>query len=63
MFDEHTWGYMLPTAPQHQQIFNLKASWLKNAYEDTQGILKIAQDSLLNKISPPGLSLIVFNSL
>ena len=63
LFDEHTWGYMLNTAPQHKQIFNIKSSWLKNAHSQTFELQKSSFVELAKKIGGPEPGIIVFNPL
>jgi len=63
LFDEHTWGYLLNTSPQHKQIFNVKSAWLNDAHSKTHETLNTAQNFLIGKIASKDPSIIVFNPL
>jgi len=63
MFDEHTWGYFLTTAPQHKEIFKLKHSWLEQALEASRKLEDDVLKTLAREIAGPGPSLVVMNPL
>ena len=63
MFDEHTWGYMLNTAPQHKQIFDIKSGWLEHAFTQTGDLQESTLAGLAKRIGGSGNTIIVFNPL
>ncbi len=63
LFDEHTWGYLLNTAPQHQEIFGIKSGWLSKSGEEADKLLKDAFSVLARQIAGPEPTVIVFNPL
>jgi len=63
MFDEHTWGYFLTSAPQHQKIFQEKAQWLQTAYPFAAEQTGTALLHLAEQIAAKEPAIIVFNPL
>ena len=63
MFDEHTFGYMLPMAPQHKQVFGVKYGWLNSAHESALKTGQEAAISLGKQIAGKEKTIVVFNPL
>lgn len=63
LFDEHTWGYILPFLPKHFAIWNEKKKQMEEAADACENIKNESLRVIASKVEASGPSLLIFNAL